>query len=92
MNIIMKLSNEFGVVHGDYNEFNILIKHDGTYDPVMIDFPQMVSINHEFAREYFDRDVNCIVDFFAKRFSYECDSIPCFEEVNVQGDIYLFIF
>ena len=85
MQIIMKLANEFGVVHGDFNEFNILIKNIETHDPVMIDFPQMISVNHELAQEYFDRDVHCIVDFFAKRFNYESDFIPCFETLDIES-------
>ena len=86
MSIIIKLANEFGVVHGDFNEFNILIKNDGTFEPVMIDFPQMISVGHELAAEYFERDVNCTVDFFGKRFSYESDYIPCFEQLEIQGN------
>lgn len=82
MDIMMKLTNEFGVVHGDFNEFNILIKQDGSYDPILIDFPQMISVKHELAEEYFERDVKCIVDFFLKRFHYESDFIP---ELEIHG-------
>lgn len=85
MQMLMKLANEFGVVHGDYNEFNIIIKNNATHDPVMIDFPQMISVNHELGPEYFDRDVNCIVDFFVKRFGFESDFAPAFEALEVQG-------
>lgn len=35
-----------GLIHGDFNEFNILIRRK-TYEPVVIDFPQMVSTRHE---------------------------------------------
>ncbi|OTF81668.1 serine/threonine-protein kinase RIO2-like protein [Euroglyphus maynei] len=81
MSLMMKLTNEFGVVHGDFNEFNIMIRKlkEGSLDPILIDFPQMISIHHELAQEYFDRDRDCIVDFFAKRFHYESDFIPVFE-------------
>ena len=85
MQMIIKLANEFGVVHGDFNEFNILIKNNLTRDPVMIDFPQMISVKHELGPEYFDRDVNCIVDFFVKRFCYESDFAPCYESLEIQG-------
>jgi RIO kinase 2 len=37
MNLLLKFANH-GVIHGDYNEFNIMITDDG--DPVIIDFPQ----------------------------------------------------
>lgn len=35
-----------GLIHGDFNEFNILIRRK-SYEPVVIDFPQMVSVRHE---------------------------------------------
>ncbi|CAH7668803.1 RIO1-domain-containing protein [Phakopsora pachyrhizi] len=62
MDLIVKLAR-VGLIHGDFNEFNILI--DDTSDPdnpvpVLIDFPQMVSIEHENAEYYFNRDVQCI--------------------------------
>lgn len=45
MEIIMRLAR-CGLIHGDFNEFNILIRRkDG--EPVIIDFPQMVSTRHE---------------------------------------------
>lgn len=86
MQIIITLANDFGVVHGDFNEFNILIKTNDNFKPIMIDFPQMVAVDHELAQEYFERDVNCIIDFFEKKFNYVCDTNPCFEIVKTQED------
>lgn len=43
MNLIVKLGS-FGVIHGDFNEFNLMLTDDGK--PIVIDFPQMVSTNH----------------------------------------------
>lgn len=44
MELIVRLAKD-GLIHGDFNEFNILIKRkDG--QPVVIDFPQMVSTRH----------------------------------------------
>lgn len=85
MAIIIKLANEFGVVHGDYNEFNILLRNNATHDPVVIDFPQMISVSHELAQIYFDRDVACIADFFVKRFNFESDFAPAFETLAITG-------
>lgn len=69
-----------GLIHGDFNEFNIIIKEikttseDGEesikLEPVVIDFPQMVSMEHQNAEMYFDRDVNCIKRFFERRFHF----------------------
>lgn len=44
MNIIVRLADS-GVIHGDFNEFNIMLKSDDE-KPVIIDFPQMVSTSH----------------------------------------------
>lgn len=109
--IVLRLA-QFGLIHGDFNEFNILIKESEgrnaaiedpemlaadaradestqgaqpeslgevasdssiTLTPVIIDFPQMVSIDHINAEMYFDRDVNCIKRFFERRFNFVSD-------------------
>ncbi|CAH2049046.1 unnamed protein product, partial [Iphiclides podalirius] len=75
MNLIVRLGN-CGVIHGDFNEFNIMINEDG--HPIIIDFPQMVSTNHPNAELYFDRDVKCLRDFFKRRFAYESQLHPKF--------------
>jgi RIO kinase 2 len=76
--MILRLA-QYGLIHGDFNEFNILIKEEKlssknpeaiTLTPVLIDFPQMVSIDHANAEFYFDRDVNCIKRFFERRFHF----------------------
>ena len=79
MNLLLKFAGH-GVIHGDYNEFNIMLDDDG--QPVIIDFPQMVSTAHPDARVYFDRDVNCIRDFFKRRFNYESELAPTFDDVE----------
>ncbi|WFD29284.1 non-specific serine/threonine protein kinase [Malassezia sp. CBS 17886] len=50
-------------------------------EPVLIDFPQMVSIEHPNAEDYFNRDVDCVRRFFRKRFRFESDEYPRFAEV-----------
>ncbi|KAI8387481.1 RIO1 family-domain-containing protein [Blakeslea trispora] len=80
MSLIVKLA-QYGLIHGDFNEFNILIKSDGS--PVLIDFPQMVSTSHINAEYYFNRDVECIRTFFRRRFHYESALYPRFtQDVN----------
>lgn len=87
--MILRLA-KFGLIHGDFNEFNILIKEETlsnkdpstsetdpattTLTPILIDFPQMVSMSHADAAMYFDRDVACIKTFFAKRFHFTSDA------------------
>ncbi|KAK2850718.1 hypothetical protein FQN49_005386 [Arthroderma sp. PD_2] len=97
---IMELA-KFGLIHGDYNEFNILIKEEEIVaetkeeenkdkkednvklTPVVIDFPQMVSVDHANAEMYFDRDVNCIKRYFQRRFGFVSDEPgPFFSEAR----------
>ena len=109
IDVVLRLAS-FGLIHGDFNEFNILIREDEspkmegetpqepeandsntenpskssiTLTPVIIDFPQMVSIDHANAEMYFDRDVNCIKRFFERRFNFVSDeSGPFFADVK----------
>lgn len=83
ISMILRLA-QYGLIHGDFNEFNILIEEKTqpsstspkataetiTLTPILIDFPQMVSIDHTNAEMYFDRDVNCIKRFFQRRFHF----------------------
>jgi len=78
MNLLLKFANH-GVIHGDFNEFNIMIDDDE--NPIIIDFPQMVSTKHVHAEYFFDRDVTCIRDFFRRRFGYESELAPCFADI-----------
>ncbi|KAI9875969.1 MAG: hypothetical protein M1823_007367, partial [Watsoniomyces obsoletus] len=51
--------------------------------PVLIDFPQMVSVDHLNAEMYFDRDVACLKRFFARRFGFESTTPgPFFRETK----------
>lgn len=43
MDFIVKLASH-GLIHGDFNEFNIMVKADGSI--VVYDLPQAVSISH----------------------------------------------
>ena len=112
--LIVQLAS-FGLIHGDFNEFNILLEEKTsesspglveaesqtnrplsnsdenntgppslaeskssltstvTLVPTIIDFPQMVSIDHPNAAYYFDRDVACIKRFFSRRFHFTSD-------------------
>lgn len=77
--LIVKLA-QYGLIHGDFNEFNILVEEkvneetdEVTLIPTIIDFPQMVSIDHANAEYYFDRDVACIKRFFSRRFGFTSD-------------------
>lgn len=47
MNLIVRLA-QHGVIHGDFNEFNIMINNEEK--PIVIDFPQMMSVSHQNAK------------------------------------------
>lgn len=79
MSLMLKFANH-GVIHGDFNEFNIMINDRG--EPIVIDFPQMVSTQHVHAKEFFDRDVKCLQDFFRRRFNYESELAPEFDDIQ----------
>ena len=109
MEMILRLA-KFGLIHGDFNEFNILLKEPKPLPPstpsqpdlqgsspasttptsllptpILIDFPQMVSIDHANAAMYFDRDVNCIKRFFQRRFHFTSDAPgPFFADARKQ--------
>ncbi|WVZ67888.1 hypothetical protein U9M48_016905 [Paspalum notatum var. saurae] len=66
LGLIVRLA-EHGLIHCDFNEFNIMIDDDEKI--TVIDFPQMVSVSHRNAQMFFDRDIECIYKFFNKRFN-----------------------
>ncbi|KAF9453750.1 RIO1-domain-containing protein [Macrolepiota fuliginosa MF-IS2] len=83
MDLIVRFASA-GLIHGDFNEFNILVRRQSG-EPVVIDFPQMVSTSHENAEWYFNRDVECIRTFFRRRFQYESVLYPKFSRVLKEG-------
>ncbi|NXK45770.1 RIOK2 kinase, partial [Chauna torquata] len=84
MDLIVKLANH-GLIHGDFNEFNLILDNDDHV--TMIDFPQMISTSHPNAEWYFDRDVNCIKEFFKKRFNYESELFPAFQDIRRESSL-----
>ena len=84
--IIFKLLVRFascGLIHGDYNEFNLMIDLSNLRKITVIDFPQIISMDHPEAKIQFERDVNCICRFFRKRFRYEIDQPPTWEDAKL---------
>uniref|UniRef100_A0A8R1DMT1 Serine/threonine-protein kinase RIO2 n=1 Tax=Caenorhabditis japonica TaxID=281687 RepID=A0A8R1DMT1_CAEJA len=84
MALIIKLARH-GVIHGDFNEFNLIMVEDERI--VMIDFPQMVSIDHPNAEYYFNRDVNCVRTFLKRKFGYESEDWPKFDDIERKGNM-----
>lgn len=89
MDMIVRLAKR-GLIHGDFNEFNILIKEETVGDevkvnPILIDFPQTVSTNHANAQYYFDRDVACVKRYFERKFKYISDEPGPFFADAIKG-------
>jgi len=84
MNLLLKLAN-YGVIHSDFNEFNIMIDDDEK--PILIDFPQMVSTSHSEAENLFNRDVKCLRDFFKRRFNFEGEEFPVFSDIVREASV-----
>ena len=74
--LIVRLGQN-GLVHGDFNEFNLFVNDD--YNVIMIDFPQMVSIDHHNASELFDRDIQNLALFFERKFGLKQAYFPRLE-------------
>lgn len=65
----------------DEMEDEAVVLNDGVQvEPILIDFPQMVSIEHPNAEYYFARDVECVRRFFRRRFRFESEEYPTFDE------------
>lgn len=56
-----------GYVHGDFNEFNVLVKDDIK----VIDFPQCIRSDDERAIHHLRRDFECVLTYFKKKYRYE---------------------
>ena len=65
---------EHGLVHGDFNEFNLMIAEDESI--TVIDFPQMTSTTHINAQHYLEREVKCVWVFFTKGVCLAFGGVP----------------
>ena len=84
MDFIYKLG-ENGLIHGDFNEFNILLNINKPDEIVVIYFPQMISIYHSEAENYFKRDVQCVKNYFLKKFNLTFDEDLKFSDIKQIG-------
>ena len=80
---ILRRLAECGLVHCDFNEFNLMVDAAGTV--TLIDFPQMVSTNHVNAVDLFQRDMKGLAKFFAMKMHYipEEDQMLRLEDIPV---------
>ncbi len=73
MDVMIRLAR-CGLVHCDFNEFNMFIDDDDRI--TIIDFPQMISVDHPNAAALFDRDTQCLRVFFERRFGFIPSAVP----------------
>ncbi|CAH8561227.1 unnamed protein product [Schistosoma intercalatum] len=82
-NILERIAS-LGLVHGDLNEFNLMVSD---LDPeenteisnpklVLIDFPQMISRDHKLANNIYERDAEGVVNFFSRYFDIPLNDLP----------------
>ncbi|KRZ21432.1 Serine/threonine-protein kinase RIO2, partial [Trichinella pseudospiralis] len=71
---------KYGLIHGDFNPCNVMVTKDE--EPVVIDFPQMMSTSHPEAEKYFERDLFCILDYFQKKLSYHIEEVPTLDGIQ----------
>ena len=87
IDFIVKLAKD-GLIHGDFNEFNLLVGIEDN-EICVIDFPQMISVEHEDAKEYFERDIACVKAFFKRKFNltFEDEISGKLEDVVREGTL-----
>ncbi|PWN20643.1 hypothetical protein BCV69DRAFT_290326 [Microstroma glucosiphilum] len=68
------------------DESPIHLSDGATVEPILIDFPQMISVLHPNADYYFNRDVQCVRRFFRRRFRFISEEFPKFRDVR-PGDV-----
>jgi len=85
MRLLVRLGRA-GIVHCDFNEFNLMIGE--AQKITVIDFPQIVHLNHPNAREWFDRDVRSVCEYFRKKCDLIVTERPSFDQIlaEVEGD------
>jgi len=68
---VKKTYQKAQIIHGDLSEFNIIITPK--LEPLLIDWPQWVSITHPNARFYLERDITNTCNFFRRKFGILSD-------------------
>ncbi|MEN2500291.1 MAG: Serine/threonine-protein kinase RIO2 [Marteilia pararefringens] len=80
LDFLIELSS-LSLVHGDFNEFNIMVKDKRKI--VVIDFPQTLSVYSDQAERIYERDLNSVVTFFEKQGATPKE-LPQFNEIQVK--------
>nr|ARO70954.1 serine/threonine-protein kinase RIOK-2 [Schistosoma japonicum] len=81
---ILERIASLGLIHGDLNEFNLMVSDLNPGEDIvvvspkliLIDFPQMISRDHKLANTIYDRDAECVVNFFSRYFDIPSNDLP----------------
>ncbi|CAH8546663.1 unnamed protein product [Heterobilharzia americana] len=86
---ILERIASLGLVHGDFNEFNLMVTNldsasnvhtdispDSDPKLVLIDFPQMISRDHKLANSIYERDADGVTNFFSRYFNIPTSDLP----------------
>lgn len=79
---------DMGYAHGDFNEFNVMVKGS---EIKIIDFPQCVPTSDEKAVFYLKRDIECVQKYFWKKNKIICDD-SMFAEIYSQNNIVIDVY
>lgn len=77
MDLIINIYN-LGYIHGDFNEYNILVKEN---ELILVDFPQAIKINSPNADDLLKKDIQCVKEYFLRKFRYTNER-DIFDEIN----------
>lgn len=66
---------------GTNEALRVTLKDGSSIEPILIDFPQMISVEHANAEYYFNRDIEGVKQFFKKRFRFQSDRVPKFRDI-----------
>lgn len=61
-----------GFVHADVSEYNVFINESGI---TLFDWPQSVPTDHQNAREFLERDIDNIVEYFGRKYPAETPDV-----------------
>ena len=68
----VKILFDEGIIHSELSQYNIMVSFEG--DSVyFLDFPQAISINSAEAMTVLKKDLDCILNFFRKKYNIEKD-------------------
>ncbi|MHA1506915.1 MAG: RIO1 family regulatory kinase/ATPase domain-containing protein [Candidatus Asgardarchaeia archaeon] len=80
----VKLVNDAKIIHGDFNEYNILVSPEG--ELYYIDFPQSVPVSYPASLDMAIRDLNQINNYFSSKYRIDVyDLNEILDELKIKG-------